>query len=148
MIRRLATAGCVLVLAGCAGGGAYAPPVGVDRASLATVMVYRTNTQFDSMGVDAPFVYIDDKQVGTIRVGAQVGADVLAGTHRVSVRRSIAFMPTTEISAVSVTAEAGKTHHVRFSLEPAGIIVAPGGAYLPSVGTLTLVDEATARRGQ
>jgi hypothetical protein len=138
----------VLALAGCAGGGSYSPPVGADRASLATVVVYRTNVQFDSMGIAAPFVYVDDKQLGTIRVGTQLVADVPAGTHRVSVRRSVAFMPTTEIGAVSVTAEAGKTYYVRFNLEGAGVVVTPTGAYLPSTGTVTLVDEATARRGQ
>jgi hypothetical protein len=146
--RRLMAVGCILALAGCAGGSANAPPAGADRASLATVVVYRTNTQFDSMNIAPPFVYIDDKSLGTIRVGTQLGADVPAGTYRVSVRRSIAFMPATEIGAVSVTAEAGKTYYVRFSLEAAGVAVTPTGAYLPSTGSLSLVDEATARRGQ
>jgi hypothetical protein len=143
--RRAFLLAAVSTLAACA-ASQPASPVGVDRANLATVFVYRPRGWYHAFNPEAPFVYVGDRQIGTVRVGGQIGVELPAGSHRLVIKKPILFMPAYEVAGIDLNLEPGKRYYVRYSLEPAGVIVTPVGVAVPGSSGLALVDEETAQR--
>jgi len=95
---------------------------------------------------ESPFVYVNDKEIGNLRVGDQIRTILPSGRHRISIRSPLLFMPAWEAGALDINVEAGKSYYVRYARTPSGIIVLPGSAHAMSSSGFAVVDEETWRQ--
>ena len=130
-------AAAVLALSGCASPqGPVSPDANLKPESTAYLVVYRPRTQFHRANPELPFVYVNDQQVGKLRVDGAIDVKVPAGQHIVAIKEPIAFMPAYESHRLTITAEAGKTYFVRYSREASGVTT---GGHVTATTGLALV---------
>jgi len=103
-----------VLLTGCTSGPKYTSPSS-DEGNLATVHFYRTDVSFHSLNPEKPFFYIDGKQVATLGTGQSVSTKVTSGTHLITVREPVAFMPAWESGRIEHVFEAGEQYYIRYS---------------------------------
>lgn len=135
--RPVAAAVAFLLLAACQRVVPEAANVSLNDTNSAQILLYRSKQFFHSGNPEQPYFYVNDEQIGSMGTGDILSRRVPVGTHRISVRKPILFMPTYEAGAITINAEAGKTYYLRYSLDPTGLI----GTNFTSTSYFGLVDE-------
>ncbi len=95
-------------IGGCASSPTYEVLNEWDKSKLAKVYIYRTDVSFHSLNPEKPFFYFDGKSVGKLGTGQFLTFEALEGTHDVTVKEPILFMPTYEKLKYSVVLDSAK----------------------------------------
>jgi hypothetical protein len=122
----------VMLFYGCATRTPFLHEAGLTAETSATLVVYRPQTYFHALNPERPFLYIDDKEVGTLSIGGALQLNLKPGSYRLSMREPILFMPAYESRAVSLDVKAGEAYYVRYAREFGGVSVIQGSALIAS----------------
>ena len=97
-----------------------------------SVYVYRNRTMFERGNPEKPFLYVGEEKIGRLGIGDSVCLKMPDGKYTISVKGSIAFMPSFTVGQVDVDVVAGAPVYVRYAKQFGG--VAPAGANTTTVG--------------
>jgi len=133
---------------GCAARTPYLQDFSLTDKNSGQITIYRTQTSYHSLNPEKPFVFVGDREVGTLAVGSSLTIRLPSGDHRFSIREPLMFQPVRESRSLMVTVKSGENYYLRYSNEAGGVIPLGGGAVFTSVTGLDLVPKelADARR--
>lgn len=128
-------------VAACQGPIEQKPDLTLNNTNSATVIVYRTKQAFHSLNPEKPYVYLDGEHIGNLGTGESVSRRVAAGSHTISMKNPILFMPAKSAGSIDLIMEAGKTYYIRYSYNASGL----AGTYTTGAPSLGLADEESFR---
>lgn len=128
-------AALMLFLAACQGGVREMTDPTLDPANSARLVLYRTNAHV--YATESPLFYLDNTNLGSLGRGDAIIQTVAAGTHAITVRRSVLFMPSQTMSTTVVHFKPGETYYLRFGYAMSDT----AGAFVLSNGGLAEADE-------
>ena len=106
-----------LVVSGCGASGESFRAVGTKPArDQALLYVYRPSTVIGIANADVPFVHLDGRRLGRIRIGGYLRIPVAAGRRRLTTTESLLGNDTGKTRGEAVvTAPAGSTLYLRYT---------------------------------
>ena len=107
-----------LLVTGCTATQKYMTPSGVEKDKLASVYIYRTRLQYQSLNPEKQFVFVDELAACKLGTGDFIHVYVTAGKHKIVVRNSFAFLPTDVGAGIEVSVEEQTSYFVRYTMEP------------------------------
>ena len=117
MKRLVAGVVAFLVVSGCGASGQSFRAQGAKPArDQALLYVYRPSTVVGIANADVPFLHLDGRRLGRIRIGGYLRIPVSPGRHKLTTTESLLGNDTGKIrGAAAVTAPAGSTLYLRYT---------------------------------
>ena len=114
------------------------PPTASENCS---VYVYRNKTTFHALNPEQPFLYVGEEKIGRLAIGKSHCLHLPPGTHTISVKEPILFMPSYTSGRVEVKITGTAPIYVRYGREFAGIATAGSNTIAMANSSLQLVSE-------
>jgi Protein of unknown function (DUF2846) len=139
--RKLAaTLAAVLLLSGCGASGQQFKLEAKPDSNRALLYVYRPTTLLGIGNPDVPFIHLDGRRLGRIRIGGYLAIPISPGRHKLTTTESLLGNDTGRIRGNAVVAApAGSTIYLRYTESikaivpiplPVGVILISQGNYV------------------
>lgn len=137
----------IFCLTGCATRNVFLQDLSLAEYNSGLVKIYRTRTFYRSLDPEKPFVYIDEKELGTLGVGDFIHVRLAPGSYKISIKAPFLFQPSYEKKSILLTVKSGEKYYIRYSENASSIVPLSGSSVLTGSTAFDIVPAKTGEHG-